>query len=224
MSNAVKLPDDREAKRSIVEIGRRMYEKNYCAANDGNISCRTAQNHLWVTPSGVSKGFLTEDMLVKTDLAGNILENPEERKISSELKLHLKVYALRDDVNAVVHAHPPKATAFACARKAMTKPVVSEAMLNLGEVPCAPFAVPGTEELAESIVPYVADHAAVLMANHGAVTWGESMIRAYYRLETLEYYAQILMLTGEHPEPAVDLSPEETAAIRSCREKFGIRL
>ena len=123
-------------------------------------------------------------MLVKTDLAGNILENPEERKISSELKLHLKVYALRDDVNAVVHAHPPKATAFACARKAMTKPVVSEAMLNLGEVPCAPFAVPGTEELAESIVPYVADHAAVLMANHGAVTWGESMIRAYYRLET----------------------------------------
>ena len=106
----------------------------------------------------------------------------------------------------------------------MTKPVVSEAMLNLGEVPCAPFAVPGTEELAESIVPYVSDHAAVLMANHGAVTWGESMIRAYYRLETLEYYAQILMLTGERPEPAVDLTPEETAAIRACREKFGIRL
>ena len=224
MRGTVMLPDDAEAKRSIIEIGKRMYDKNYCAANDGNISCRTRDNHLWVTPSGVSKGFMTEDILVKTDLNGNILENPGDRRISSEVRLHLKVYAHRDDVNAVVHAHPPKATAFACARKAMTRPVVSEAVLNLGEVPCAPFAIPGTDELAESIVPYVSDHAAVLLANHGAVTWGDSMIRAYYRLETLEYYAQLLMLVGELPEPAVELSPEEVEGIVACRKGFGIRL
>ena len=224
MSDKILLPDDSEAKRLIIEIGKRMYDKNYCAANDGNISCRTADNALLVTPSGVSKGFMTEDILVKTDLSGNILENPGDRRISSEVKLHLKVYQHRADVNAVVHAHPPAATAFACARKAMTRPVVSEAVLNLGEVPCAPFAVPGTDELAESIVPYVSDHAAVLMANHGAVTWGDSMIRAYYRLETLEYYANMLIRAGELPQPAVDLSEEEVAGIIACRQGFGIKL
>ncbi len=224
MSENISIPDDKEAKRLMIEVGKRMYDKNYCAANDGNISCRTADNALWVTPSGVSKGFLTEDILIKIDLDGNILENPGNRRISSEVKLHLKVYQNRDDVNAVVHAHPPVATAFACARKAMTRPVVSEAVLNLGEVPCAPFAVPGTEELAESIVPYIHGHAAVLMANHGAVTWGSSMIQAYYRLETLEYYANMLVRVGELPQPAVDLSEEEVAGIVGCRAGFGIKL
>ena len=157
-------------------------------------------------------------------MQGNILENPGERRISSEVKLHLKVYQHREDAGAVVHAHPPAATAFACARKAMTRPVVSEAVLNLGEVPCAPFAVPGSDELAESVVPYLHGHAAVLMANHGAVTWGSSMTQAYYRLETLEYYANMLIRVGELPQPAVELSEEDMAAISALREKFGIVL
>lgn len=224
MSGKILLPDDGEAKRLIVEAGKRMYDKNYCAANDGNISCRTEDGGLWVTPSGISKGFITEDILVKTDMQGNILENPGERRISSEVKLHLKVYQHREDAGAVVHAHPPAATAFACARKAMTRPVVSEAVLNLGEVPCAPFAVPGSDELAESVVPYLHGYAAVLMANHGAVTWGSSMTQAYYRLETLEYYANMLIRVGELPQPAVDLSEEDMAAISALREKFGIVL
>lgn len=224
MSGKILLPDDNEAKRLILEVGKRMYDKNYCAANDGNISCRTEDDALWVTPSGVSKGFMTEDILVKTDLQGNILENPSEKRVSSEVKLHLQVYKNRADAGAVVHAHPPAATAFACARKPMTRPVVSEAVLNLGEVPCAPFAVPGTDALAESIVPYLHGHAAVLMANHGAVTWGSDMMQAYHRLETLEYYANMLILIGEFPHPAVELNEEEIAGISALRQKFGIVL
>ncbi len=106
----------------------------------------------------------------------------------------------------------------------MTRPVLSEAILNLGEVPCAPFAIPGTDELAESIVPYVKDHVAVLLANHGAVTWGETMIKAYYRLETLEYYAKMLIQLGELPQPPVDFTPKEAASIAALRKGFGINI
>ena len=218
-----KLPYDRQAKENILEAGRRMYDKSYCAANDGNISCRTADGYFWVTPSGVSKGYMTEDMLIKIDSDGNVIEQHTDLHVSSEINLHLKVYKSRPDVNAVVHAHPPLSTAFACARKDMCEPVVNEAVLNLGEVPCAPFALPGTTGLADSIVPYLNGHAAVLLANHGAVTWGESMEKAYFRLETLEYYAKMLMLTGLGPKAHL-LNDEEKKGIESRRESYSIVL
>ena len=222
MSNTVKLPTDAEARALILEIGRRMYDKNFCAANDGNISCRAEDGNFWVTPSGVSKGFMTEEMLVKVDAAGNILEKNGDYKISSEIKLHLKVYEERPDMNAVVHAHPPVSTAFACARKPLNKPVVTEAVLILGEVPVAPFAVPGTPELAETIVPHVHGHAACLLANHGALTWGKDLIQAYYRLETTEYYANMMVLTGEMPVPVHVLDEEELKAVEERRKGYGI--
>lgn len=218
-----KMPDDSRARANILEAGRRMYDKDYCAANDGNISCRTADGGFWVTPSGVSKGFMTEEMLVKVDAEGNILEKNTELGISSEINLHLAVYRNRPDVNAVVHAHPPLSTAFACARMDLDQPVVNEAVLNLGEVPCAPFALPGTPELAESIIPYLKGHAAVLLANHGTVTWGDSMERAYFRLETLEYYAKMLILTGLGPKAHL-LDEEEKQGVESRRERYGIVL
>ncbi|MGI6205692.1 MAG: class II aldolase/adducin family protein [Anaerovoracaceae bacterium] len=223
MSFNTNLPDDREAKENILEAGRRMYDKNYCAANDGNISVKTKDGNFWVTPSGVSKGYMTDDMLIKIDASGNVLEQHTSLHVSSEINLHLKVYKNRPDVNAVIHAHPPLSTAFACARKDMKEPVVNEAVLNLGEVLCAPFALPGTKGLADSIVPYLDGHAAVLLANHGAVTWGESMERAYFRLETLEYYAKMLILTGNGPK-AHFLSDEEKQGIISRRESYGIVL
>ncbi len=222
MSNTVKLPTDAEARALILEIGRRMYDKNFCAANDGNISCRAEDGNFWVTPSGVSKGFMTEEMLVKVDASGNILEQNGDYKISSEIKLHLKVYEERPDMNAVVHAHPPVSTAFACARKPLNKPVVTEAVLILGEVPVAPFAVPGTPELAETIVPHVHGHAACLLANHGALTWGKDLIQAYYRLETTEYYANMMVLTGEMPVPVHVLDEEELKAVEERRKGYGI--
>lgn len=215
--------DDAQARANILEAGRRMYEKDYCAANDGNISCKTADGGIWVTPSGVSKGFMTEEMLVKVDAEGTILEKQTELGISSEINLHLAVYRNRPDVSAVVHAHPPLSTAFACARMDLVQPVVNEAVLNLGEVPCAPFALPGTPELAESIVPFLKGHAAVLLANHGTVTWGDSMERAYFRLETLEYYAKMLILTGLGPKAHL-LSEDEKLGVKSRRERYGIVL
>ena len=217
------LPDDAEAKRQIIEIGCRMYEQKYCAANDGNISCRSSEGGFWVTPSGVSKGFLTDEMLIKVDADGNILEANEGYKCSSEVKLHLKVYSERPEMNAVVHAHPPVSTAFACARRDLDTPVVTEAILSLGTVPCAPFAVPGSPELAETIVPYLNGHAACLLANHGVLTWGESLVQAYYRMETTEYYANLLILTGQAPVPTHVLDEEEHAAVLKARSTWGIK-
>ncbi len=222
MSN-INIPDDKAARELIVSIGKRMYDKNHCVANDGNISCRS-EGGVWVTPSGVSKGFMSEDMLIKVDSDGNIIERNGDHRISSEIKLHLRVYNERPDMNGVVHAHPPASTAFACARKDMDVPVVTEALLNLGTVPCAPFAVPGTPELAETIVPYLNGHAACLLANHGVLTWGESLLQAYYRLETVEYYATMLVLAGELPVPVHVLDEEETQAVIRRRQGYGIKL
>ena len=218
-----KLPDDAGARANILEVGRRMYDKGFCAANDGNISCRTEDGFFWVTPSGVSKGFMTEDILVKVDAEGNVVERNADVKISSEIKLHMNVYRHRPDMNAVVHAHPPLATAFACARMDMDAPVVTEAVLNLGTVPCAPFAAPGTPELAETIVPYLQDHAGCLMASHGALAWGDSMEKAYFRLETIEYYAKILILTGIRPEPAHILEGKDMEDTLKQRARYGIK-
>lgn len=218
-----KRPGDAQAKANILEAGRRMYAKEFCAANDGNISCRTADGAFWVTPSGVSKGFMEEDALIKVDINGNILERRSHRGVSSEIALHLAVYANRPDVNAVVHAHPPLSTAFACARMPLDKPVVNEAVLNLGTVPCAPFALPGTPELAEGVLPHLRGHGALLLANHGAVTWGDSMEQAFFRLETLEYYAKILMLTGLGPK-AHPLGEAERMGVESLRGRYGIVL
>lgn len=222
MFNA-KSPDDAQAKANILEAGRRMYAKDFCAANDGNISCKTADGAFWITPSGVSKGFMTEESLIKVDIEGNILEKHSDLGISSEINLHLAVYRHRPKVNAVVHAHPPLSTAFACARMALDKPVVNEAVLNLGTVPCAPFSLPGTVGLADAIQPYLQGHAAVLLANHGAVTWGESMEQAYFRLETLEYYARMLILTGFSPKAHL-LSNKERQGLERCRARYGIVL
>lgn len=218
-----KRPDNVQAKANILEAGRRMYAKDFCAANDGNISCRTADGAFWITPSGVSKGYMSEDILVKVDIEGNILERRSNLGVSSEISLHLAVYANRPDVNAVVHAHPPLSTAFACARMPLDKPVAIETVLNLGTVPCAPFALPGTPELAESILPHLRGHGAVLLANHGAVTWGDSMQQAYFRLETLEYYAKMMMLTGLGPKTH-PLDEAERKDVESRRERYGIVL
>lgn len=184
---------DAEAKSMIIEIGRRMYEKGFVSANDGNISILVDENVLWTTPTMVSKGFMTEEMLVKVDLEGNRLEG--EYEPSSELKMHLRVYRENPTVRAVTHAHPPYSTAFAIANIPLEEPFLAEAITNLGKVPVAPYATPGTQQVPDSITPYCKDHNAVLLQNHGALTWGSSALEAYYRLESLEFYAREMLLT-----------------------------
>jgi len=199
------LPDE-AAKRGILLAGKRLYDRGYAAANDGNITCLTGPGEVWATPTGVSKGFMTEEMLIKVDTEGNVLEG--SRAPSTELMMHLRVYRENPEVRAVIHAHSPVATAFACAGIPLDQPILAEASALYGQVPVAPFAIPGTPAVAESVAPYCRDNCAVLLANHGVLTWGASLLEALYRLERVEYYANLLMLTGYLPQPARRLPKE----------------
>ncbi|PAE24845.1 MULTISPECIES: class II aldolase/adducin family protein [Bacillaceae] len=212
--------NDQEAKELICEIGRRIYNKNFVAANDGNISIKVNDRELWTTPTGVSKGFMTPDMMVKMDLLGNILEG--KLKPSSEVKMHLRVYQENPEAQAVVHAHPPVATSFAIAGISLEKPVSPEAVVLLGKVPVAPYATPGTQEVPDSIAPYCRDYNAVLLANHGALTWGRDITEAYFRMESLEHYALMLMYSDHIIQKSNELSTEQIAELISIREKMGI--
>ncbi|MBQ9934098.1 MAG: class II aldolase/adducin family protein [Ruminiclostridium sp.] len=184
-------PTDAQAKTQIIEAGLKIYQRGLVAANDGNLSVRVGDNALWVTPTGVSKGAMTEEMLVKVDLEGALLEGT--RKPSSETRMHLRIYKENPDVRAVIHAHPPAATAFACAGIPLDRPIIQEAVVFLGTVPVAPFALPGSQAVADSVAPYCRDYRALLLEYHGAVTWGDTMEQAHYRMECLEQLAQVTL-------------------------------
>lgn len=179
-------------REQLCEIGRRCWQKGWTAANDGNFSLRLEENVFLVTPSGVSKGFLTPELLLLTDSAGRKL-GEWGGVPSSELMLHLRCYARRPDVRAVVHVHPPVGTAFAAARIPLDAPILSEVLMSLGDIPVAPYGTPGTAELPDSVVPYLAEHNALLLANHGALTLGATLLQAYERMETLEHTAKIFL-------------------------------
>lgn len=208
-----------EAERALMcAVGKLLYDRGYVAANDGNLSMKVEPDRLLVTPSGVSKGRLTPDMLLVTDLEGNMLEG--NRHPSSETKMHLAVYRGRPDVGAVVHAHPPVSTAFAVCRRGMETPYLSELVTGLGAVPCTPsFAMLSTDEVPRSVEPYLADHCAVLLANHGALTWGEDLWEAFDRMETVEHTAKILLNARLMGDP-VALTQEETAELRSMQGMY----
>lgn len=187
----VSYPTDAQAKADILAVGKKIYQRGLVAANDGNLSVRVGESTLWVTPTAVSKGDMTEDMLVKMDLDGNVLMGT--RKPSSEVKMHLRIYQENPHVRAVVHAHPPAATAFAAAGLPLDRPVLQEAVVQLGTVPVAPFALPGSQGVADSVAPYCKEYRALLLEYHGAVTWGETMQQAHHRLECLEQVALVTL-------------------------------
>lgn len=211
---------EKEAKKAIIDIGQRMYVRNFVAANDGNISIKIGDNEVLATPTGVSKGFMKKSMLVKVDLDGNVLEGTN--KPSSELKMHLRAYKENDAIQSVCHAHPPICTCFAIAGIPLDTPVLAEAVITLGNVPVAPYAELGSKEVPEAIAPYCHTHNGVLLANHGAVTWAEDAYAAYYRLESMEYYANILMLTEKVIGRQNKLTGEQVERLLAMREKFGI--
>jgi len=184
-------PDERTARRDIVEAGKRMYTRGYVCANDGNISARIADDTIIATPSGVSKGFMTEDMLVKLDLDGNVLEGT--LKPSSEVKMHIAIYKRTPATRAVCHAHPPVSATFAAAGIPLDKAFLQETAVSLGVVPVAKYAKPGSDELANGASELCIDYHAAVLEQHGAVTWGDSVIQALYRMESLEYTATITM-------------------------------
>jgi len=211
---------DQQAKNLILDIGRRMFERRYVAANDGNISIRTGENRVWVTPTNVSKGDMTEDMLICVDLDGNILEG--SRKPSSELKMHLRVYRENPEIGSVVHAHPSAATSFSIARIPLDVALMTESVIGLGVVPVTEYATAGTQAVPDSVAPYCQDYNAVLLANHGALTWGADAMQAYYRMETLECCATIMMNLGYLNKPAHVLTRAQVAELVDARKNFGI--
>jgi L-fuculose-phosphate aldolase len=216
-----KYPSDDDARRDIIEAGKRLYARGLVAANDGNISARVSPAELWATPSGVSKGFMTQDMLIKLDIRGNILERAADYKPSSELMLHLRVYGRSDDVLAVCHAHPPVATSFAAAGIPLDRALLQEAAVLLGVIPVAPFAMPGSDELAEGAASFCPEYNGALLEHHGAVAWGGSVMSALYRLESIEYNATVAMysrLMGiERP-----MTQEQIEALLTLRPAWGV--
>ncbi|MEF9987993.1 MAG: class II aldolase/adducin family protein [Christensenella sp.] len=209
-----------EAKKQILEIGRRMYQKGFVAANDGNISCRISENTVVATPTGVSKGFMTEDMLVEMTLDGEILRGGEYAP-SSEIKMHIRAYRENAEIMAVTHAHPQAATAFSIAGIALDKPILTEPIALLGSVPVAKYATPGTDEVPDSIAPFCTTHNAVLLANHGALTWGKDLTQAFYRLEAVENYAVITMYTENILGKTNYLSCAQIKPLLEIRKKSG---
>src|ERR1700756_2325434 len=170
-----------QLKEQICEIGRRVYNKGFAAANDGNITFRLNEREILCTPTMVSKGYMTPEDVCKVDYDGNQLAG--KRKRTSEVLLHLVFYKQRPDVHAVVHCHPPHATAFAVAHEPIPKCVLPEVEVFLGEVPVAEYETPGTTKFAETIAPYVKDCNTILLANHGTVSWGTTVELAYFNTE-----------------------------------------
>ena len=178
-----------EIKKEICEVGLKLWQKGFVAANDGNISVKISDNEYYCTPTGVSKASLTPDMIIKVDKDGKKLEgklNP-----SSEIKMHMRVYRERPDVNAVVHAHPPVATAFTVADIDLDQYVLPEAVLTIGAVPTCDYGTPSTMEIPDSLDPYLQDHDAFLLRNHGALTVGCNLTKAFFVMEEVEFNAII---------------------------------
>jgi len=212
-------PSESQLRADIVEVGRRLYARGYTASNDGNISARLDDRRLLMTPANVCKGFMNEQMMVITDMEGNKLAG--ERKPSSEMQMHLEVYRQRPEIQAVVHAHPPVATAFAVAGIPLDRAVLAEVVTTLGSVPIAEYATPSTKELPEAVRKYVKAHDGMLLANHGALTLGSDVFAAYYKMETIEHFANISfvarMLGGERL-----LSRDEVVRLQGLRGRYGI--
>ena len=181
-----------ELKKQICEIGRRIYNRNMVAANDGNISVKLNDNEFLCTPTGVSKGFMTPEYICKVDKDGNVIQANKGFKPSSEIKMHMRVYAKRPDVGAVVHAHPTFATSFAIAGIPLTQPIMPEAVISLGCVPIAEYGTPSTMEIPDNVEKYLPYYDAVLLESHGALTWSTDLLAAYHKMESVEFYAELL--------------------------------
>lgn len=194
-----------KVKKQICDIGVRMFQRGFVAANDGNISCRISENEILATPTGVSKGYMTPEMIVKVNPEGEVLEGTE--KPSSELKMHLCVYKEKPELKAVVHSHPPFATAFAIAGCPLDKNYMPETVLLLGKIPIAEYGTPSTEEIPDGIRKHIKSHNGVLLEFHGALTWGRDLTAAYYHMERLEFTAKITYLLKQLKSER-ELSPE----------------
>ena len=212
------MKTETDYRHDIVEIGKRIYTKGFVAANDGNFSMRISDDEVIITPTGMSKGYLTPDQLIKVNMSAKQLEG--YLKPSSELPFHLKIYEIRPDVKAVVHAHPPISTAFAVAGIPLDDMILPEAIISLGCVPLAEYGTPGTDELVKTVEDTICECDAILMANHGALTVGPDIYTAYYKMETMEHFAYIDWIARTLGQ-VNQLKEEELRKLIELRKRFG---
>jgi len=210
---------EEQLRADIVEVGRRLYARGFVASNDGNISVRLDEQRLLTTPRGVSKGFMTPDMMVTTDLSGKKIAG--DRDASTEIMMHLAVYELRPEVQAVVHAHPAIATGFAVAGIPLSRAVLAEVVTTLGSVPIAEYGTPSTRELPDAVRKYIRAHDGLLLANHGALAVGGDLFNAYYKMETIEHFARISLVARLLGRENL-LSREEVMRLQGLRGMYGI--
>ncbi len=212
------MQNTHQLKQQICEIGDRIYKRGFAAANDGNITYRIGENEVLCTPTLHCKGFLKPDDICTVDMQGNQIAGRKKR--SSEALLHLEIMKARPDVKSVVHCHPPHATAFAVAREAIPQCVLPEVEVFLGDVPITQYETPGTQKFAETILPFVAKANVIILANHGTVSFGENVERAYWWTEVLDAYCRILMLAKNlgHVE---FISQQHTKELLDMKQKWG---
>ncbi|MCE5306541.1 MAG: class II aldolase/adducin family protein [Acidobacteriales bacterium] len=211
---------EREYREDVIKIGHLIYQKGWVAANDGNITVRMDQDRLLATPTGVSKGMMEPDDLIICDMQGNKIQGRKER--TSEIAMHLKVYELRPDIRSVVHAHPVAATGYAAAGKPLNLALLPEVIISLGCVPLADYGLPGTPALIEPLVPLIPKYDAILMGNHGVVSYGEDVYKAFFRMETVEHYAKISVVTELLGGPQV-LPETEVRKLIESRTRYGVK-
>lgn len=210
-----------ETRDAICDVCHKMWQLGWVAANDGNVSVKLPDGNFMVTQTGISKSFITPEKLLIADKNGNVVEADGDYRPSSEFKMHLRCYKEREDVGAVVHAHPPVATGYAVAHKALDEYSMIETVIAIGSIPVTPYGTPSTEEVPAAIAPYLKDHDVLLLANHGALSVGIDLTTAYYRMETLELYAKI-SLTAHLLGGAKELPRKDIDRLISMRKNYKV--
>jgi L-fuculose-phosphate aldolase len=213
-----RLKTEDEHRRDICTVGNWLYARHFVAATDGNISVRLDSSRILTSPTAICKGMMSADDLVITDLKGKRISGT--RAPSSELAMHLLIYRRRPDIHAVCHAHPPTATGYAAARIPLNKAIISEVVLSLGCIPVAPYGTPGTPELLDALSPFVQSNDALLMANHGVVTYGQDLLTAFFRMETVEHFAQVSLVTELLGKESL-LSGGDVEKLLAARARYG---
>ncbi len=211
------MKSERQHREDIVRFGRMIHDKGFVAATDGNLSVRLDHDTVLSTPPGMSKGMMEPEDLVVVDMQGKRVMG--RRNVSSEVAMHLLIYRQRPDVKGIVHAHPPTATGYAACGLPLNQALVSEIVLALGCIPVARYGTPGTPELTQALEPLIPQYDAILMANHGVVTYGEDLLKAYMKMETVEHFAKIALVSHLLGRPQL-LSDEDVGKLMIAREKY----
>ena len=211
---------EQQLRDDIIRVGRLMFDKEWIAANDGNITIRLDDNLILATPTNICKGMMSPEDLIVCDLDGNKVSGERER--TSEMAMHLTIYRLRPDIRSVVHAHPPVATGYATAGRALNLGLLPEIVIRLGSVPLTDYGLPGTPALTEGMLPYIPKYDAMLMGNHGCVSYGEDVYKAFFKMETVEHFARIALVAELLGGPKV-LPKEEVDKLFDSRTRYGVK-